>query len=393
MHLPLRRAALPAATLVLLAGLSGPAQAVETPQAIGGAALATPDIAVSPGTPPLPKDLTAAGWMVADLDTGDVLAAHAAHTRFAPASTLKTLTALTLIPRLPPKRLVSPTFQDIAVDGSKVGLVEGIRYPVSELFTSLMVVSGNDAANTLASAAGGTPTAVEAMNAEATRLQALDTHAVNPSGLDAPDQTSSPYDLGLIARAGMELPDFRAYAATKHATMTAPKGKRFEIGSHDKLLYNYPGAIGIKNGYTVKARASFVGAATRDGHTVLVTLMRADPRVWAEAAALLDWGFAATATGAAPVGQLVPPLPLAPAPVSVAASPAPAAPMAATTSTRPAGQRTWTLPRIAGLGFAALLAAGVAARLARGRRTRARHAAGRPRPSIQRSWNSGPDRT
>ena len=135
------------------------------------------------------------------------------------------------------------------------------------------------------------------MNAEAARLQARDTHAVNPSGLDAEGQVSSAYDLALIARAGMAMPDFREYVATQTSSISAPKKKRIEIYNHNRLLREYDGAIGIKNGYTTAARASFVGAATRGGRTLVVTLMRADPLVWHEAAALLDWGFAAVEAG------------------------------------------------------------------------------------------------
>ena len=175
-----------------------------------------------------------------------------------------------------------------------------MSYPVKELLTAMLVVSGNDAAGALATAVGGTASAAELMNAEAARLQARDTQAVNPSGLDAKGQVSSAYDLALIARAGMALPSFREYVATQTSSISAPKKKRIEIYNHNRLLRDYDGAIGIKNGYTVAARASFVGAATRGGHTLLVTLLRADPLVWREAEALLDWGFAAVEAGVAP---------------------------------------------------------------------------------------------
>ena len=274
---------------------------------MGGAALGSRGVVLAPGAPALPPT-TAAAFLVADLDTGEVLAARNAHGRFAPASTLKTLTALTVIPRLSARSYVRPTFDDVNIDGSRVGLVTSLSYPVSQLLTAMLVVSGNDAAMALATANGGVETTVGQMNAEAERLQALDTHAVNPSGLDGAGQLSSPYDLALIARAGMQLPDFRTYVATKRSKIRGPGGRSIALSSHDKLLYNYDGAIGIKNGYTNAARASFVGAATRGGRTLLVTLMRTAPRYWPEAAALLDWGFAATAQGVSPVGQLVDPV-------------------------------------------------------------------------------------
>jgi D-alanyl-D-alanine carboxypeptidase (penicillin-binding protein 5/6) len=315
---------------------------------VGGPQLDTTGIVVSPTAPTPPTDLSAASWLVADLDTGQVLAAKDPHGRFAPASTLKTLTALALMPHLDPDELIVPTYDDVAVEGSKVGLVEKVGYPAEELFEALLMVSGNDAANALATAAGGQQAAAELMNAAARELQALDTTAVNPSGLDAPGQVSSAYDLALIARAGMGDPDFARYVATRRSSVSAPPGKpRIEIHNHNKLLANYDGALGIKNGYTSAARASFVGAAERDGRRLVVTLMRADPRVWSEAARLLDWGFSA-ATLPAPVGQLVPPLSeTAPVPAEAAA----AAPVAAVTPTPPAPVADEDVPPLTALAL------------------------------------------
>src|SRR3954452_17856209 len=133
---------------------------------VGGPLLTGHGEVVSPlvGAPRLPQDLTAAAWLVADADTGEVLAAKAPHARYLPASTLKTLTALTLIPLLDPHQQVKATYDDAVVDGSKVGLVPGMRYPVRTLFKAMLVVSGNDAAGALADAAGGKRHTVELMN-------------------------------------------------------------------------------------------------------------------------------------------------------------------------------------------------------------------------------------
>ena len=269
---------------------------------VGGRELASRGVVVDDDAPAVP-DVAAASWLVADLDTGEVLAAKDPHGRYAPASTLKTLTALTLIPELPADREVVPTFDDVAVDGSKVGLVERTSYPVHELFSALLMVSGNDAANVLASAAGGQERTAALMNDKAASLGALDTHAVNPHGLDADGQLSSAYDLALIARAGLADPDFTRYATTLSSSVTAPGGARIEIRNKNRLLTAYPGALAGKNGYTTAARASFVGAAERDGRRLVVTLMKAAPQVFDEATKLLDWGFAARAV--APVGTLV----------------------------------------------------------------------------------------
>jgi len=298
--LPRRLALLPAALLLIGLG-AAPAAAEERP--VDG-----PGTYIASDAGPLPTTLTGTSWLVADLDSGEILAAKDAHRRLLPASTIKVLTALTLIPRIERTSKVIPTFDDINIEGSRVGLLEDVRYPAYQVFRSMLMTSGNDAANALASTAGGEAVTAQAMNEEAARVGAVNTFAVNPSGLDAPGQLTTAYDLALISRAAMELPDFRGYVATKRSTILGRMGKPLRITTHNKLVFNYDGAIGIKNGYTAKAGATFVGAATRNGRTLLVTVMKAKPRVWPEVAALLDWGFAATAAGAEPVGRLADPV-------------------------------------------------------------------------------------
>lgn len=305
---------------------TGPASPEAPAEAAGGPLLGRRGTVVDRGAqvPALPGGIVAGSWLVADLDDGEVLAARNAHGRYAPASTLKILTALTLIPRLDPARTVRPSRADVDVIGSKVGLVTSLRYPVSTLFTALLVVSGNDAANTLASAAGGTAATLALMNAEAARLRAFDTRAGTPSGLDAPGQSSSAYDLALLLRAAMDLPDFRRYVATVRARVPAPGGRSFQIYTHNRLLTDYPGMLGGKNGYTIRSRASYAGVARRGGHTIVVTMMRARPDFWRQARALLDWGFAA-AGRISPVGTLVEPAAPAAAAARLAAAPVPTA--------------------------------------------------------------------
>jgi D-alanyl-D-alanine carboxypeptidase (penicillin-binding protein 5/6) len=180
---------------------------------------------------------------------------------------------------------------------------------VGQLLQGMMLSSGNDAATALARAAGGVQLTVARMQAEATALGARDTVVRNPSGLDAPGQVTSSYDLALVARAAMRVPAFRQLVATRRVTFPGKevRGKRrkgYEIQNHNRLLANYPGAIGVKNGYTVAARWSVVGAATRGGRTYLVAALRCGDGSWRPTAAMLDWAFAHGAQ-ARPVGRLV----------------------------------------------------------------------------------------
>ena len=106
---------------------------------VGGEELDTRGLVVATGAPPPPDGLTAAGWLVADAGTGDVLAARDPHGRYYPASTLKTLTLLTLAPLLDPNRVIVGTAEDEHMEGSRVGLVAGGQYPVSLLFQALIL--------------------------------------------------------------------------------------------------------------------------------------------------------------------------------------------------------------------------------------------------------------
>ena len=277
----------------------------------GGAALAQPGVQVLlPANVPRPPALRATAWLVADLSTGAVLASCNAHVPLAPASTLKILTAVTLHPRISPATRYVARPPDAAVDGTKVGLSPGSVYTVDDLWHGLLMGSGNDAANAIATLAGGTPAAAEEMTRTARSLGAMDTVVRNTSGLDAPGQVSSAYDLAVIGRALLRDPALAALVRTK--TYAFPAGgtalsrgarRTYQIQNHDLLLFHYAGATGIKNGYTRAAGASFVGSATRGGHSYVAAVLRADNDSWRMAAQLLDWAFA-QGSRAAPVGVL-----------------------------------------------------------------------------------------
>jgi D-alanyl-D-alanine carboxypeptidase (penicillin-binding protein 5/6) len=294
-------------------GQPAPTDSVNPTAAIGGERLASMGLVSDlPAGVPAPPPLRDESWVLADLDTGEVLAAKAPHARLLPASTLKTLTALTLIPKLVASMTVKATAADASIDGTRVGLVPGLPYTVRELFQAMLMASGNDAAHALAQAAGGREATLAAMNSDAAYLGARDTVAKDPSGLDAPGETSSAYDLALIGRAALQLPQFRTYVATKQTSFpgkldaSTKKRASYIINNHNKLLYNYPGTIGVKNGYTVAAEHTFISAVTRGGKTYLLTEMHGLDTSWRPQAAMYDWAFAHAAS-ARPIGQLVAP--------------------------------------------------------------------------------------
>jgi D-alanyl-D-alanine carboxypeptidase (penicillin-binding protein 5/6) len=278
---------------------------------VGGDELDARGVVVPDDAPRLPAALAAHGWLIADAGTGTVLAARDPHGRFYPASTLKTLTLLTLLPLLDPDEVVTGTVEDENVEGSRVGLIQGGHYPVRLLFEALILQSGNDAANALARAAGGVRTTVAAMTETAEELGAFDTVAGSPSGLDVAGQTSSPYDLALIFRALLADPDAAEILRTPTAQMPAVPGRSpgYQIQNQDPLLGSYPGTLGGKTGFTDAARHTFVGAARREGQVLVVSVMDTENRPLRaadQAALLLDWGFALP-RDAEGVGELVDP--------------------------------------------------------------------------------------
>ncbi|MGX1549316.1 D-alanyl-D-alanine carboxypeptidase family protein [Streptomyces adustus] len=285
---------------------------------IGGERLGRPGVQVS-GAGGLPGKLSARSWLIADHDTGEVLASYRAHQRLAPASTLKMLFADTVLPKFERTERYRVTDADligIPSGSSLVGIKPGITYTVEQLWQGVFLRSGNDAVHVLSLMNGGLARTVAEMQARAVDLQALDTHVVSPDGFDHKGQLSSAYDLTLFARHGLQNADFRAYCGTRTADFPAGGKKTFQIQNTDRLLSGaygvktYPGLIGVKNGYTSNAGNTFTGAATRGGRTLIVTVMHPESgynSVYEETAALLDWGFAKGGSAQA-VGTLAKPL-------------------------------------------------------------------------------------
>ncbi|MFD9715360.1 D-alanyl-D-alanine carboxypeptidase family protein [Streptomyces sp. NPDC059076] len=292
---------------------------------VGGAQLGKAGTQVNLGTgaPVLPKDISSRSWIVADAESGAVLASHNAHWRLPPASTIKMLFADTLLPKLPKEathKVSAAELSEVGTNSSLVGVKEELTYTVNDLWLGVFLRSGNDAVHVLSAMNGGIPKTVQDMQAHAEELQALDTRVASPDGYDAAGQVSSAYDLTLIARNGMQKKDFRDYAATVRAQfpgeMDGDKRETFEIQNTNRLLTGedgvtpYPGIAGVKNGNTTHAGSTFTGVAERAGKVLLVTVMNPESdesqAVYKETARLLDWGFAAGGK-VTPVGELVPP--------------------------------------------------------------------------------------
>jgi serine-type D-Ala-D-Ala carboxypeptidase (penicillin-binding protein 5/6) len=276
----------------------------------GGPLLASSGVVVNQptrGAVPLP-DIPASAWVIANAGTGQVLAAKDPHGEFGPASTLKVLTAITLIPLLNPDGMVVASKLATSQQANDAGLITGRAYNVADLFRALLLISANDAAVALTQATGSLARGMALINAEARHLQAYDVVAKLPNGLPAPGQVTSAYDEALIARQALATPAFMSYDSTLAA--------RFEVKPHDwetllnqnYLLTQYRGGIGGKIGWTVSSEATYVGLARRAGVTLIATVLHCTPlQEITSAEQLLNWGFAMNGK-VKPVGVLVPPL-------------------------------------------------------------------------------------
>ncbi|MFI6870026.1 D-alanyl-D-alanine carboxypeptidase family protein [Nocardia sp. NPDC050406] len=287
-----------------------PGQPTPTPLAvpdepIGGTKLGGCGVLLPKGAPQVPEGISATAWMVSDLDTGAVLAAKDPHGRYRPASTIKVLLAAVALRALDKNKVVTGTQEDANVDGTAVGIGPGGKYTNLQLFQALIMASGNDAAHAIAAQLGGDAATVAKMNDHAKRLQAFDTRAATPSGLDGPGMSTSAYDLSVLFRDAMSIPLFAELIHTEEVDFPGyPADPRnpddkdhpgYPIANDNHLLFEYPGALGGKTGFTDDARQTFVAAAQRDGRRLVVTLLQAEVRPlrpWEQAAKLLDYGFA-----------------------------------------------------------------------------------------------------
>lgn len=236
---------------------------------------------------PLP-DGPAKAWLVADLDTGHVLASKDPYGAYAPASTIKVLLAMTVLDHLRPDNFARANESHTRVECSCAGLKPGQAYTTAQLVAAILMVSGNDAANMLADMLGGQQVAVAAMNRKAALVGARGTRASSPSGLDGPgwESVTTPHDLAVIMRAALKYPLIAQIMRSPSAPFP---GKT--LHNQNELLTRYPGNLGGKTGFTNLARKTYVGAAQRGNRRLVVVQMYGTGDLYGQAIRLLDYGF------------------------------------------------------------------------------------------------------
>lgn len=250
--------------------------------------------------------ISAAHAMVMDADTGAVLYEKDPDTECLIASTTKIMTGLLICETCSLEDRLQVPAEAVGTEGSSMYLSPDEVVTVEDLLYGLLLASGNDAAVALALYCDGSLTAFTArMNARAETLGLTNTRFANPHGLDSEDNYSTARDLAKLGAAALKNPDFARIVGTKSVNAAGRC-----LTNHNKLLWQYPGALGVKTGYTKAAGRILVSAARRNGRT-LVCVTISDPEDWADHAQLLDAGFSAyTPTEIVP-GQALCTLPLA----------------------------------------------------------------------------------
>jgi D-alanyl-D-alanine carboxypeptidase (penicillin-binding protein 5/6) len=322
--------------LVLVVVVIGPALVVAGPAGQAAARPAKPSTsgartAATPTTaPPAPPALKAS--ILVDADTGNVLDGLNSRTPLPPASLTKVLTALTAINTISPTASIPVSARAEAAPADKMFMKQGQIWTFDQLIHCLLLASANDAAIALAEQAGGSLEGFQAMFAATARSLGLEDQPVlkDPAGLDGPSGVDggnliSPRDLAIAARALLTQPVLAQIVATPVYYFPGPDNVQHRLTNHNKLfLTTYPGAIGVKTGFTDRAGACLIAAARRDGRTLIAVVMHgSNPTQSAQA--LLDKGFA-TPVMAEPTTDRLPAVTSgAPAPApSTTISPAPA---------------------------------------------------------------------
>jgi D-alanyl-D-alanine carboxypeptidase len=259
--------------------------------------------------------------LLADMRTGKVLYAKNSEVQYAPASTIKLLTALIVWERTKLRGKVRVQPVDTNVEPSHIPLRSGEVVPVDHLVHALLIGSDNDSAMTLARyTAGSADRFVALMNARAKQLGCTGTIVRNPHGLPVKGQYTTAQDLLKIFEAVLAVPALREICATPRYRLSTEVGTQ-TIRNHNKLLGTYTGMGPAKTGWTASSRHTYAACAVRGGRELHLIILNS-PNKWDDARALFDYGFkTAPSAPAKPVapGPLVASAAVEPAPEPLAA--------------------------------------------------------------------------
>jgi D-alanyl-D-alanine carboxypeptidase len=243
---------------------------------------------------PVKPKLAAKAYIAIDAETGEVLAAKQDRRRLPIASLTKMMTALLVIEEGELDRKIRVNRKATLVEPNKEGLVASRWYPRRLLLYSTLLESANDSADALAYAAarGNIGRFYDEMNERAEELAMTDTLYASASGLEDETNVSSARDQAIVAREALENRTFAKIVRTRRKMVEwPPPTYSKEWINHNRLLFTYDGAYGVKTGYTSKAGSCLVAAARRDGHEVVAVVLGSQ-NIWQDMPRLLDEAFA-----------------------------------------------------------------------------------------------------
>ncbi len=239
-----------------------------------------------------PPRIQAKAATLVDLDTGQILFELRADLERPIASLTKVMTALLVLEKskLTAQVTASPeAVRTAAVGLSSLGLRPGERLSVQELLWALLLSSANDAAVALAEhVSGSVPAFVKEMNHRAGQLEMDHTHFASPNGLNDRGYSSAG-DLAIATREAMDLPVFARMVRTKFHTIGGKPPRHLQ--NRNVLLWLYPGATGVKTGFTTAARYNVIATARRDDRSLLAVVLGESGEAFSDAAELLNYGF------------------------------------------------------------------------------------------------------
>lgn len=242
---------------------------------------------------PLNKpSINARSAILVDLNSGTVLYSKSSLAIMAPASTTKIMTAVLVLEKLRLNTIVTVHPDAASKEGTSMNLRTYEKRTVRELLYGLMLESGNDAATALAEAVSGTEANfTKVMNQKANLLGMKNTYFKNASGLPQIGHYTTAYDMSILTRYALKNSNFAAIVGTKVKEIPGAKpGQTRQLENHNKLLWRYPYAIGVKTGYTVNAGGCLVSAASYRGKT-LINIVLKTSTIYNDSIKLFNYGF------------------------------------------------------------------------------------------------------
>jgi D-alanyl-D-alanine carboxypeptidase (penicillin-binding protein 5/6) len=243
-----------------------------------------------------PPEIRANAAVLVDLDTGQTLYALNPRLEMPIASLTKIMTAYLVMTRIEPRETLivgenAATEQVVGI--SNLGLQAGEEIRIQQLLYALMLQSANDAAVAVAEHLGGSVEGfVDLMNETAAELGLARTRFASPNGLDDSGYSTA-RDLARLTRAAYAIPGFASIVAARAHAIPAPDGDARIVQNRNVLLWLYPGAIGVKTGFTSAAGFCIVATAVRGDERLLAVVLGEPGEPFSDAAALLNFGFAA----------------------------------------------------------------------------------------------------